>query len=234
MFRVSSPKARSCKGENTHYIDERQNITAQSADFHWGKWCVTSLFCRPSGSSTAQPSPQRATTCQGKGEEAEERELICSCVNTFCQRPGPLLGACVIQNEGEEKHADGTHDLRDWKASGTLHTVHIVIFWTPCGLFLRGQHNLVSSVDAAYHGCSQRILCEGSAHGGTQGWVFPFQEKVSGLPGHVALYLCVLVKPSRRAVCTLLILFILNKYILQLLCCGDCFCWIEKKWGVLA
>lgn len=161
MFRVSSPKARSCKGENTHYIDERQNITAQSADFHWGKWCVTSLFCRPSGSSTAQPSPQRATTCQGKGEEAEERALIYSCVNTFCKGLASSLGyflvSVLLRTKMKRSTMMAYEDLGDWKASVTLHAVHVVVFWTPCGLFLRGQHNLVSSVDAACHGCSQRI-----------------------------------------------------------------------------
>jgi len=54
-------------------MDKRQNMTVQLLYFRWGKWCAISLFCRPSSTSTTQPSPQRATGHWCKGEKAEER-----------------------------------------------------------------------------------------------------------------------------------------------------------------
>lgn len=66
----------------------------------------------------------------------------------------------ALQSEGEEKALQGTHALRDQNAACTLRVVHVVVFDHLAGLCLRGRHNLVSSVDVAYHGHSQRIRCE--------------------------------------------------------------------------
>ena len=136
-------------------------MTVQSAYFRWGKRCTVSLFCRPSGTSTAQPCPRKATGHWCKGEEAEERAWMCSRVKTFCQRSGQLLCASgLFRAKVKRRHCDGTHALRDQNAAWTHSVVHVVVFDHLAGLCLRGQHNLVSSVDAAYHDHSQRIWCK--------------------------------------------------------------------------
>lgn len=82
----------------------------------------------------------------------------------------------------------------------------------------RGQHNLVFSVDVAYHGQNQGAHCEDV----TSLEDFPLPAEQASRTH--SLYLFVLVTPSRGVVYTVLILFILNKCFLQSLCCGNCFC----------
>lgn len=203
-------------------------MKVHAAYFPWGKKkYAIPLFCRPSGTSAAhQPWPQRAIDHWCKGEEAE-MVWMCSCMN-FCQRSRQLLCASsVFRVKVKRRHCGGTHTLREQNAACMLRLVHVVIFARLAGLLcLRGQHNLVSSVVSVYHGHSQRIWCEHMASPQRcPGRDFPLLTP--GLPRHVLLYLCLLAAPSRSAVCTVLILFMLNKCFLQPLCCGDCFCWIK-------
>lgn len=173
-------------------------MTVQLAYFRWGKRCTISLFCRPSGTSAAQLSPQRATGHQCRGEEAEERAWMCSRVKSFCQRSGQLLCAYgLFRVKVKRRHHNGAHTLRDPNPACTLCTVHVVIFDHLSGL-LRGQHNPVSSVDAAYHSHSQRLRCEDiPSPQRCPGWGFPLPaRRARGLPEHVALYLCLLHLPE--------------------------------------
>lgn len=189
-------------------------MTVQSAYFHLGKRCTISLFCRPSGTGTAQLSPQRATGHQCQGEETEERAWMCSHIKTFWQRSGQRLCAYGLFRVKVKR-----------SQACTLRTVNLVIFDQLAGLCLRGQHNPVSSVDAAYHGHNQRIWCEDV----TQPTEVPRvrlspSSKRSIWASWTRSSVSLIATPSRSVVCAVLILFILNKCFLQPLCCGDCFC----------